>query len=419
MATQVQFRRGNTTQTSTFTGAVAEITVDTDKKTVVVHDGVTAGGFALALESAQQDAQAFAKANAAFSQANGAFDKANTNATNITSIEGVNNTQNTNITSAQNTGTSAFAQANGAFDKANTNASDITTIQGVNNTQNTNITNAQNSASAAFIRANNSLNANAGGVITGPVTVAANLTVTGNLTIVGNTVTQDIATLNIGDPLIYLAANNYTGDAVEIGFAANYYDGATQRHTGVFREASNKEFYVFDNYTPEPEANLIDINDASFRIATLNANLKSQSITLNSQNLQTYINGAYNNANAAFNSANNIDGINVTQNTNITNAQNSASSAFNHANAAFNAANTGGSTADTYARNHANAAFSLANGTATVANTDFTNITTTAGTYGNSTHYGVVTVAANGRVTSVQTFVAQDPSALAFAIALG
>ena len=226
--------------------------------------------------------------------------------------------------------------------------------------------------------------------------------------------------------------SNYTGDAVEIGFAANYYDGATQRHTGVFREASNKEYYVFDNYTPEPEANLIDINDVSFRIATLNANLKSQSITLNNQNLQTYINGAYNNANAAFNSANNIDGINVTQNTNITAAQTKADQAFNQANGAFNSANSINGVNDTQntnittaqtkadqASNQANAAFSLANGTAIVANTDYTNISVSAGTYGNSTHYGVVTVAANGRVTSVQTFQVQDSSALAFAIALG
>lgn len=52
MAVQVQQRRGTTTEHSTFTGAVAEITVDTTKKTAVVHDGSTAGGFALARESA-------------------------------------------------------------------------------------------------------------------------------------------------------------------------------------------------------------------------------------------------------------------------------------------------------------------------------------------------------------------------------
>jgi hypothetical protein len=44
MSTQVQIRRGNTAQTSTFTGSIAELTVDTDKKIVVVHDGTTAGG---------------------------------------------------------------------------------------------------------------------------------------------------------------------------------------------------------------------------------------------------------------------------------------------------------------------------------------------------------------------------------------
>jgi hypothetical protein len=77
MPTQLQLRRGNTAQTATFTGAVAEITVDTDKKTVIVHDGTTAGGFALALESAQLDQFAFTKANLAFDRANSAFAQAN------------------------------------------------------------------------------------------------------------------------------------------------------------------------------------------------------------------------------------------------------------------------------------------------------------------------------------------------------
>ena len=55
MATQVQFRRGTTSQTGSFTGAVGEVTVDTDKDTVVVHDGSQAGGFAVAnLKTAQE-----------------------------------------------------------------------------------------------------------------------------------------------------------------------------------------------------------------------------------------------------------------------------------------------------------------------------------------------------------------------------
>ena len=45
--TQVQFRKGNTTEHAQFTGANAEITVDTLKKTAVVHDGSDIGGFEL------------------------------------------------------------------------------------------------------------------------------------------------------------------------------------------------------------------------------------------------------------------------------------------------------------------------------------------------------------------------------------
>ena len=48
MAKQLQFRRGTTAQHSSFTGAVGEVTVDTDKDTLVVHDGATAGGFPVA-----------------------------------------------------------------------------------------------------------------------------------------------------------------------------------------------------------------------------------------------------------------------------------------------------------------------------------------------------------------------------------
>ena len=52
MAEQVQLRRGTTAQHSTFTGAVGELTIDTTKKTGVVHDGSTAGGIPLAKEAA-------------------------------------------------------------------------------------------------------------------------------------------------------------------------------------------------------------------------------------------------------------------------------------------------------------------------------------------------------------------------------
>jgi len=54
MPTQVQFRRGTTTQNNAFTGAAGELSVDTTLTTLRVHDGSTAGGVALVnLSSAQ------------------------------------------------------------------------------------------------------------------------------------------------------------------------------------------------------------------------------------------------------------------------------------------------------------------------------------------------------------------------------
>ena len=51
MPTILQLRRGTTAEHSSFTGAVGEITVDTTKDSVVVHDGATAGGIPLATEA--------------------------------------------------------------------------------------------------------------------------------------------------------------------------------------------------------------------------------------------------------------------------------------------------------------------------------------------------------------------------------
>lgn len=51
MAVQIQLRRGTTAEHATFTGVVGEVTVDTTKDTLVVHDGSTVGGFPVATES--------------------------------------------------------------------------------------------------------------------------------------------------------------------------------------------------------------------------------------------------------------------------------------------------------------------------------------------------------------------------------
>jgi len=62
MPDQLQLRGGTTVQHSTFTGVSKEVTVDTTKKTAVVHDGSTVGGNPLMREDASNSALALASA---------------------------------------------------------------------------------------------------------------------------------------------------------------------------------------------------------------------------------------------------------------------------------------------------------------------------------------------------------------------
>ena len=169
MPTQLQFRRGTTAQTASFTGASAEVTVDTTQNILVVHDGVTPGGWPTA---------PLAYAQAAFATAN----TGGGSSANVAVLFGIETTQNTNITNAYtqaNTATilaqAAFNSANNvapqvqpAFNQANTallntialqgemnsaNAS-ISALFGISTTQNTNIASVNTYSTTAYSQAN-------------------------------------------------------------------------------------------------------------------------------------------------------------------------------------------------------------------------------------------------------------------------
>ena len=63
MADQLQLRGGTTSEHATFTGALREVTVDTDKDTLVVHDNALAGGYPLMRENASNSALALGSAS--------------------------------------------------------------------------------------------------------------------------------------------------------------------------------------------------------------------------------------------------------------------------------------------------------------------------------------------------------------------
>jgi hypothetical protein len=112
----------------------------------------------------------------------------------------------------------------------------------------------------------------------GPQVINTNLTITGNLYVQGNTTQFNTNSLNIADPLISLGSNN-AADLLDLGFVANYFDGANTRHAGLFRNSADKVFYIFDNYLPEPlDTNDIDTSNTSFRVATLKTNIANSYI---------------------------------------------------------------------------------------------------------------------------------------------
>lgn len=171
-------------------------------------------------------------------------------------------------------------------------------------------------------------------------TIDGNVTIAGNLIVQGTQTVTNTNTLNVADPLIILASNNTT-DAVDIGFAGHYTDGSSvARHTGIFRDAGTKEYYVFDGYTPELTGNSIDVANASFTTANVNVGyVKSTGIINNGINLDTHIQGLYNLANTTSTTASNANantiytqGVDATQNTNITHADTKAQAAFDKAN---------------------------------------------------------------------------------------
>jgi hypothetical protein len=235
---------------------------------------------------------------------------------------------------------------------------------------------ASNTANAAFLRANNSLSANNGGVVTGSVTVTQNLTVsgdasiTGNLYVMGNTFSVNAGSITSSDTLLVLGLGNYSTDILDIGFAGHYNNG-TNAHSGLLRDAGTKEWYLFKEYVPDisPNNNIV-ISDPTFLIDTLNANLKSNSVLVQSIDILNYANIIFNTANAAFLTANAGGG----GGTNDVYARNTSNSAFIHANAAFDAANAGGAGVDSYARNTGNAAFLQANAAYVLSNTQNANI---------------------------------------------
>jgi hypothetical protein len=331
------------------------------------------------------------------------------NAANIVAIAAFDKANAANVL-AYNTGIGANAWANsvgvatGAASNAWANAVGVAVGIGANNYANslggTVGAGANNYANATFVK-----------LVAGNQSITGNLAITGSLTVSGNSFSVDTETLRVSDPLIYLAGNNYTSDIVDIGFVGNYVNATGQNvHTGIFRDATIKEYFVFQGYDKEPIPNHIDTAGNNFTLAVLNATIRTSNLILGGANAITTIN----NIGASSNAWANAVGVGA-------NAY--AALAFNKANGAVQTGFvtiTAGGTSLVADSNNDTLTITSANGVTIVgdAGTDSmvlglspTGVTATS--YGGAATVGTFVVNEWGRITSAgNTAIAIDASAI-------
>jgi len=361
---------------------------------------------------------AYNQANTAYSQANVAFTQANT-------ARDQANAAFTQANTANTTAVAAYGQANAAFDAANTglnraqvsansgsiqsnvainfvNTSSVQVSVGAGSSGNANVafsavagstttagilqltdsvtsTSTTTAATANAVKTTYDFAAtkysSSGGTISGDVTI------NGNLILTGGTSQLNVTNLSVNDTIILLGSNNIS-DVLDIGFVGHYRTGGgVNSHAGIIRHASDKLFYVFENYEVEPTNNVIDVTGNNFRLGnvrlgTMNAN--SVLILGTPAATTTEVGVAYGQANAAYDQANTARSQANAAYGQANTARDTGNSAYAQANAAYGEANTARDTANSAytqantARDQANTAHTQANTARDQANNAFT-----------------------------------------------
>ena len=335
MSTQVQFRRGNTQQISTFTGAPAELIVDTDLHTITIQDGSTPGGWYLASKAFAQ--AAFDAANNAPNSTfvRNAYDKANA-ATNLAQVAFDSSNTKTSTALTQivfNTANSAYGLAQSALIAANTAGANITDYS-ANAYYQANV--ATHLAEAAFVLAMSKTSQSTTQIVFNTANSAfsqANLAY--NLAVSGASSIQTQLAFNQANLAYNLATSGASSVYTQLAFnqANAAYNLAISGSSSIFtQQAFNQANASYD------QANTATaLAQAAYNLANTEATLTFV------QEVYRIANGASILANTIYelvtpevsdaaNSIVRLDGVNNTQNTNITATNTFAQSAYDKAN---------------------------------------------------------------------------------------
>lgn len=120
------------------------------------------------------------------------------------------------------------------------------------------------------------------------ITFQDGIQVVGNIYLSGNTTLINVATVTVDDPLLFIAANNYLSDIVDIGFVGGKNTAGVFSHTGLVRHAGDGIYYLFDNLADSGhQNNVVDVANSTY--ALLRANIDAKSIDANTINVSETI----------------------------------------------------------------------------------------------------------------------------------
>jgi hypothetical protein len=174
-------------------------------------------------------------------------------------------------TGGNGTGNKIIFSANGFDDPANNTQMVITPGQNIHIEIDTESSNTTTGA----------LTVNGGIGLVGNLNIGGNVAITGTITLGGGGNTVSTSSLEVENPIIFLAANN-AADTFDIGFAGEYNDGTT-KYTGLVRDANDSGVYkLFNNITATP-ANTVDFTSASYSTLQVGS-LKAVDTTASSSN---------------------------------------------------------------------------------------------------------------------------------------
>ena len=138
------------------------------------------------------------------------------------------------------------------------------------------------------------------------VSMPDNVTIAGNLTVAGTQTTLSSTTINVADPLLFMATGNNAADAVDIGLYGLYdTSGSQDLYGGLFRDASDSgKWKLFKDNQAVPTTT-VNTSGTGYAVGTLVANLEGN-VTTAAQTAITSLGTL---------TALNVDNINVNGNT--------------------------------------------------------------------------------------------------------